>query len=305
MIYTCTLNPAIDYKITIDQLVIGELNRFKDGQFLVGGKGINVSIALKKLGLPTTVTGFIGGVTGKQIKQEVKHILQLKSEFIEVDALTRVNVKVLIDDKETEINHDGYEIELKAVSALLNKIKQLKTSDLLVCGGSTAKGHPKLYAEIAKVCRDKKIEFVMDTTGDYLEQVLKYQPLLVKPNLYELESFFKKSIQSDEDIIHYGKKLIESGAKHVIVSLGKSGSYLITKDKVYRANPITGVVKNTVGAGDSMVAGFIYGYKKHLDLNESYKYAVAAATATTFGSEIMDLEAFNTYYNQVHIEEIV
>lgn len=303
MIYTCTLNPAIDYKIKLDKLEIGQLNRFEEGQFLVGGKGINVSIALKKLNIPTVITGFIGGITGSRVKSDVKTLYGLKSEFIMVDAMTRVNVKILIGDKETEINHIGTKVSGSSADALLKKISKLTNKDLLVCGGSSINGHPKLYEKIASLCETKQIEFIMDTPGNYYDQFLSKKPLLVKPNIEELEMYFNQKID-EHSVIEKAYKLIALGAKHVLVSLGSKGSILISEDHIYQAKPIKGEVKNTIGAGDSMVAGFIYGIKKKLSLLETYKYAVACATATTFGDEVVDLKVFNQVYDTIEIEVI-
>lgn len=304
MIYTCTLNPAIDYKIKMDYLELEELNRFDQGDFLVGGKGINVSIGLKKLGIGSIATGFLGGITGHYIKDVIDQKLNVKSHFIMIDALTRVNVKILIHDKETEINHNGVEVKDSEAQALLDYIDTLKPKDILICGGSSAKGQPDLYKKIAKHCSDHQVEIVMDTPSKYMAEYLKFKPLLMKPNLLELETYVLKKLERLEDIVDAGRALVKAGAKHVIVSLGKDGSLLINKYHVFKANPLKGEVKNTVGAGDSMVAGFIAAYEKNQSLVDCYKSAVAAASATTFGNEIVDLKVYNDILSQVEIEEI-
>lgn len=303
MIYTCTLNPAIDYKIRLEHLDINELNRFQEGNFLVGGKGINVSIALSKLGKPSKLIGFIGGITGEQISHHVKHVLGLKSQFIRVKQMTRVNVKILIGDKETEINHDGYEIDRLDVDRLLALVSKLSPNDVLVCGGSSARGHARLYEEISEICMSNNIPFVMDTPGSLMSQYLKHKPLLVKPNIKELEDYFQQKIDAN-NVYSKAKALLDAGAMNVIVSLGKDGSIFMNQHVCYRAKPLTGNVTNTVGAGDSMVAGFIYAYKKQLDYKSCYTFAVAGATATTFGHELMDMNIFQEYLEKVEIEVI-
>ncbi len=304
MIYTCTLNPAIDYKIKIDQLNLNELNRFKDGKFYVGGKGINVSIGLKHLGTSSIVTGFLGGLTGNHIKEEIHKNHKLGTKFIMTNTLTRVNVKVLIADKETEINHDGEPIESIYIDRLLNLVNNLKSSDLLVCGGSTAKGHPNLYEKIAKICYSHQVPFIMDTPGNYIDQFIQYHPLLMKPNLFELETYLGKSLDTRDEKIKACQYLIEKGAINVILSLGSQGSLFVNKDIILEAPHIDKKVNNTVGAGDSMVAGFTHAYKAKQSILNCYKSAVAGASATTFGRYLLDELMYQEILTSITIKEI-
>lgn len=304
MIYTCTLNPAIDYKIKIDSFDIGKLNRFDEGVFRAGGKGINVSIALAKLGIDSISTGFLGGFTGAFIASELTDTYHLKHEFINVEPTTRMNVKIMSKTVETELNHDGNNISQSEKEKLIERIRLLGKDDLLVCGGSTAKGHPNLYQEIAQICYKNHVKLIMDTPGNYLSLFLDYQPYLIKPNLVELEAYFNQKISGLDQIIDYGKKLIASGAQLVLISMGSDGSVLISKDAVYQASKVTGIVKTTVGAGDSMVAGFIKGIMESGDIKKAYQSGVAAASATTFGDELVDPNLYSKFLSMIQIKEI-
>lgn len=304
MIYTCTPNPAIDYKIELESITYGGLNRFSNSRFLAGGKGINVSIALKKLGIESVCTGFIGGFTGSFIQSELANKYAIVEDFVHVKQDTRVNIKITGNPTETELNHDGNQISNVEKELLLAKIKRLKPEDILICGGSTAKGQPLLYQEIARLCQQHQIRFVMDTPGNYMSQFLEYHPFLIKPNLVELKEFFGQEIKEMSEFIHYGQKLIESGAEHVLISMGAEGSILLTKNHIYRASTLDYPVKNTVGAGDSMVAGFVLGYQKTNDIIEAYRSAVALASATTFGNELADPNLYRHFLDSIRIQEI-
>lgn len=304
MIYTCTLNPAIDYKIQTDSLSMGVLNRFHQGQFRAGGKGINVAIVLKKLGMDSIATGFLGGFTGAFIERELTQTYGLKHDFVHVSQDTRLNVKIADKDAETELNHDGNEVTGDERDQLIRKIGRLSREDMLICGGSTAKGHPDLYREMAELCHQKSILFVMDTPGNYLSQFIAFKPFLIKPNIHELEAYFDKKMHGMEDIVEYGKKLHHQGAEHVLISMGSEGSILIDKDKVYRASVISDHIKSTVGAGDSMVAGFVSGYIMTHDIIEAYRWSVAAASATAFGDELADPRLYHTLLKKIDIQEM-
>jgi len=304
MIYTCTLNPAIDYKVNVDSMNIGGLNRFSEGHFSAGGKGINVSIALKKLNIDNICTGFIGGFTGAYIQTQLKEKYSLTLDFVEVKHDTRLNVKIKGVPSETELNHTGNAVSHDEKEALLEKIKQLNQGDILICGGSSASGQPNLYQEIAQICFERHIRFVMDTPGNYMSQFLNYHPFLIKPNLHELGEYFDRKLTDMKDVIKYGQKLISAGAEHVLISMGAEGSILITQNQVLRASTLSLPVKNTVGAGDSMVAGFIAGYLNTQDIKTSYQSAVALASATTFGDELADPKFYQAFLKRIEIKEI-
>jgi 1-phosphofructokinase len=305
MIYTCTLNPAVDYKIKIDQFVEGKLNRIEEAEFSAGGKGINVSIVLNNLETKNIATGFLGGFPGIYIKEYLEEKYQLNMNFIEIKEPTRINVKLKQIKSETEINHQGPNVEEHDFNALLSLINSLKQDDILICGGSSCKGIHNSYQKIALLCNEKRIKFVMDTPGIYLSQFISFSPFLIKPNNHELEEYFKVKIKTINDTIYYGKKLIEQGAQNVIISLGAKGSVFINKDVIYRSNMIKGLVTNTVGAGDSMVAGFMHQYLKTNDYKKAYEYAIASGTATAFNKGLANLESINKYIDKVRVKEIL
>ena len=304
MIYTCTYNPAIDYKLELDNLVVGDLNRTNMSIFTAGGKGINVSIVLNRLEVENVSIGFVGGFSGKYFVDYLKEKYDLNTSFIEVSGKTRINVKLNTSGTETEINARGPKISLEELNILLSKIDGMSENDVLVIGGSVARGVANSYLDLVKKCKSKNIEFIIDTNKDNLLEVLTYQPLLVKPNLKELEELFDVSIKSQAEIIRYANKLLDKGAKNVIVSLGANGSLLINREAILQALPIIGDVKNTVGAGDSMVAGFVCEYMKSSDAKEAFKKAVAAGTATAFSYGLAKKADVLNYYHKVEIKEV-
>jgi 1-phosphofructokinase len=304
MIYTCTLNPAIDYRLLVSNFEVGKLNRSSSSIFMAGGKSINVSIVLNELNTKNIATGFLGGFTGQYLKQYLIENLKLDTNFIEVSGFTRINVKLLSNDIETEINQESPNIEDKDFQKLTNLIDHMETLDILICGGSSVKGIDNIYEKIAIHCQKKKIEFIIDTTKSDLAQVLPYGPLLVKPNIHELQEFFGVSIRTLDETIKYGKKLLELGAKNAIVSLGGKGSIFVNKDLTLRAKALVGEVKNPVGAGDSMVAGFISSYTIDKDIIKAYKLAIACASATAFSPTIGTRSEIDALLPSVEIENI-
>jgi 1-phosphofructokinase len=304
MIYTLTINPSVDYKIKIDELKINQLNRFNDHLFVAGGKGINCSIVLKNLGQDNKAIAFLGGFTGLFIKEELeKNNVDLIS--IPIDQDTRMNVKIKTNLDETEINHQGPIITSKDFKKLIKIISSFNKEDVLIIGGSSVASIPDAYQQIAELSLKHHIRFIMDTPGKYIKEYIDYHPLLIKPNLIELEDYFETKIKSLEEIIFYGKKMIEHGAENIIVSLGSEGSLLIHKDKVYQAEPMNGEIISTTGAGDSMVAGFIYQYEKDQNVLNAYQMAVAASAATVFESTLATKENTYKYLEKVIIKEIL
>jgi len=304
MIYTCTLNPAIDYILQSETFRQGKLNRIDDARFTAGGKGINVSIVLKELGTQNKTTGFIGGFTGHFIESHLKRHFGLNLNFVPVNDNTRVNVKLKHFQSETEINPQGPMISDDEFDELTKLIQTLKKEDTLICGGSICRGQPNAYEKIAEICHRNQVPFVMDTPGIYFNQYIKYKPFLMKPNVVELEEYFQKKIETIEQVIYYGKKLIEEGAQHVMISLGAKGSLFIGENITYRSNIIKGEVKNTVGSGDSMVAAFMHQYQQTKDLKIAYKYAIAAGTATAFSNDLAQKHEIEKYLNVIKIKEI-
>lgn len=287
MINTITLNPSLDYIVKVDNFKVDAVNRSNEEQIYPGGKGINVSIVLNNLGVKNTALGFIAGFTGNEILRRIKDH-GVDCDFIKVKSgLSRINVK-LKSNEETEINGSGPRISESDLELLFEKISHLKKGDYLVLSGSIPSSVPNdIYESIMKRLLDKEVEFVVDATKDLLLKVLKYKPFLIKPNHHELAELFNVTLNDDNDIIKYGKKLQEMGAKNVLISMAGDGAILIPEngDPIKREVP-KGILKNSVGAGDSMVAGFISGYLKNNDINEAFKMGIATGSASAFSEEL-------------------
>ncbi|CAG9707706.1 1-phosphofructokinase [Clostridium neonatale] len=287
MINTITLNPSLDYIVKVDNFKVDAVNRSNEEQIYPGGKGINVSIVLNNLGVKNTALGFIAGFTGDEILRRIKDH-GVDCDFIKVKSgLSRINVK-LKSNEETEINGSGPRISESDLELLFEKISHLKKGEYLVLSGSIPSSVPNdIYESIMKRLLDKEVEFVVDATKDLLLKVLKYKPFLIKPNHHELAELFNVTLNDDNDIIKYGKKLQEMGAKNVLISMAGDGAILIPEngDPIKREVP-KGILKNSVGAGDSMVAGFISGYLKNNDINEAFKMGIATGSASAFSEEL-------------------
>lgn len=301
MIMTVTLNPAVDCLLELDAFETGKLNRARYQKFSAGGKGINVSMILKRLGSESIATGFIGGFTGEFILAELKKA-SLSTNFIQIKEATRLNVKLEVFDQ-TEINASSPKVSDEEFNALLDTIHHLSNDDLLVLAGSSIEDR-NAYLKIVKIALEKNIPFVCDVEKKALSQLLPFQPLLIKPNIHELESFMGASLNSEKEILNAGKKLLNMGAQNIIISLGKKGSYFINKDHIYQAAPIDGHAKNAVGAGDSMIGGFLSEYMKTKNVYEAYKWAVASGTATAFSYQLGTFDEIKVLYEHVEIKEI-
>lgn len=286
MIYTLTLNPSIDYIVHVNQLTPGELNRSEKEAKFPGGKGINVSRILKQLDTPSIPLGFIGGFTGQFIQDQLLAD-GLTPRFTKIADDSRINVKVK-GQQETEINGQGPALTAENIAALKDQLANLTAEDIVVLAGSIPSSLPHtFYQELIAIIQEKKAEFVIDTTGDSLLASLANKPLLIKPNHHELAEMFNTTFHSIEEMIPYGKELLARGAKNVLVSLGKDGALLFTPTSTYQSVPIVGKLRNSVGAGDSMVAGFIS--RLALDptnLEEAFRYGLAAGSATAFADDL-------------------
>lgn len=290
MVYTVTFNPAIDYVARVEKLTLGETNRTKEESIHPGGKGINVSIVLNRLGVDSRALGFIGGFTGAAIEDMLENT-GIATDFIHCEGNTRINIK-LKEQSETEINGKGVVINISEMDALLVKLKQLKQRDILVLAGSIPAGmSADLYADIIKTLPNRDIKVIVDATGELLKRTLPLKPFLVKPNVQELSELFGMRISSREDIIAGAKKLISLGARNVIVSMGGEGALMITEsgETLYCESP-EGKVIDTVGAGDSLVAGFIAGYLQNGTYREALHTGVAAGSATAFSKWLAEKE---------------
>ena len=284
MIYTVTLNPSIDFIVRIDKVEIGEVNRMESDDKFAGGKGINVSRILQRLGVDNTATGFIGGFTGRFVTDGLD-AEGIKTKFVAVDQDTRINVKIKAD-QETEINGAGPVINEYQLAELEAVLSSVSADDVVVFAGSAPSNlGNKVYNKLIPLVRETGAQVVCDFEGQTLLDSLVYQPLLVKPNNHELGEMFGTVCKTDEDIVHYAKKLQEKGAVNVLISMAGDGAILITEDgqNIKMGTP-KGKVVNSVGAGDSMVAGFITGYLNTKDMEKAFRLGVAAGSASAFCS---------------------
>ena len=288
MVYTVTFNPAIDYVVRTSAMKLGEVNRSSSEEMYFGGKGINVSAVLKELGIASRALGFTAGFTGEAIENGIS-AMGITSDFVRLKkGNSRINVKIKADD-ETELNGQGPDIDDEALSQLFGKLDKLTDGDTLVLAGSIPNSLPSdIYERIMQRLSDRKIRTVVDATKDLLLNVLKYRPFLIKPNDYELGEMFGVKLNSDDEIEKYARKLQEMGAVNVLVSMAGDGAMLIDeKGKMHRCGVCRGNVKNSVGAGDSMVAGFIAGSQEG-DYEYALKLGTAAGGATPFSDGLAE-----------------
>ena len=302
MIYTVTLNPSIDYIVRLDQVQVGSVNRMDSDDKFAGGKGINVSRVLKRLDIPNTATGFIGGFTGKFITDTLADEA-IETRFVQVAEDTRINVKIKAD-QETEINGTGPNVEPAQLEELKAILSSLTADDTVVFAGSSAKNLGNvIYKDLIALTRKTGAQVVCDFEGQTLIDSLDYQPLLVKPNNHELGAIFGVKLESLDQIEKYARELLAKGAQNVIISMAGDGALLVTSEGAYFAKPIKGTVKNSVGAGDSMVAGFTGEFVKSKDAVESFKWGVACGTATTFSDDLATAEFIKETYEKVEVEK--
>lgn len=283
MIYTVTFNPSLDYVIQVDKLVPGEINRTTHEAVYPGGKGNNVSVILSNLGHSSKALGFTAGFTGEALENMLKEF-GCDTAFIRLpEGSTRINVKINAGE-ETEINGQGPVITEEAQQALFEQLDALKKEDILVLAGSIPNTLPSdIYERILEHLQGRGIHFVVDATKDLLLKVLKYHPFLIKPNNHELGEMFGVTLKTRDEIVAYAKKLQKMGAENVLVSMAGDGAILLTEEGViYEAKPPKGKVLNSVGAGDSMVAGFLTGYLNTGDYEKAFRLGVVTGSATTF-----------------------
>ena len=291
MIYTITFNPALDYISQVEKFEIGKINRTKTEKILPGGKGLNVSTVLKNLGIESTALGFIAGFTGEELKRSIEE-KGIKTDFIKVEkGITRINVKIS-SNEETALNGNGPEITEEDINKLLEKIQKITEEDMVILAGNIPRCiNNDIYEIICKTLEKNNVTFVVDATKELLMNVLKYKPFLIKPNKEELEETFKEKIETKEEIIVHAKKLQQIGAQNVLISLGGEGAILVTTEgKEYYSKAPKGKVLNTVGAGDSMVAGFIAGYEQSGDFEQAFKMGIATGSASSFSMNLATAE---------------
>lgn len=300
MIYTVTLNPSIDYIVRVDDLQLGALNRMTEDLKLPGGKGINVSRILKRIAAPATALGFLGGFTGRFIADwlEAEAIPQ---DFTEVAADTRINIK-LKAIAETEINGLGPAVTPAEAAQLKKTLQRLQPDDIVILSGSTPTSLPAgFYQELIAIIKEQQARFVIDTTGADLTAALPARPLLVKPNNHELAELYQTQFNTLAEIIPYGQKLLAAGAQHAIISMAGDGALLFVDEHVYLAAALKHPVVNSVGAGDSMIAGFVGTFEKTQDPLEAFRWGVACGSATAFSDDLANAAFIKSLLPEVNI----
>lgn len=300
MIYTVTLNPSLDYIVSVNDFQLGLTNRTDSELILPGGKGINVSTILMNLGIDSTAFGFAAGFTGEEIIREVE-AMGIRSDFIKIDSgISRINLKLKNIDG-TEINGSGPEISEEKIEELLRKLDILGEGDILVLAGSIPASMPAdMYSTIMERLQHKNVTFIVDATKDLLINVLKYKPFLIKPNNHELGELFDVKLTTREEVIPYGKKLQKQGARNVLISMAGEGAVLVAEDgSVYEAPAPKGTLVNAVGAGDSMVAGFTAGWIEKKDYRHAFYMGVSAGSASAFSEYLATKEEIMDLYEKV------
>ncbi|MGM9924844.1 MAG: 1-phosphofructokinase [Bacillus sp. (in: firmicutes)] len=303
MIYTVTLNPSIDYIVEIDDFQLDALNVIDRESKFPGGKGINVSRVLRTIGAPSKALGFVGGFTGRFIQERIESE-GIAHDFVNVAQDSRINIK-LKTGQETELNGQGPALSEEEVQFMHQKLEQIQEGDILILAGSIPPSLPKtLYSDLTAAYSKRGVKVVVDAGGKVLAEVLKDKPFLVKPNHHELSDLFGTKIETVEAVLPYGRKVVEMGAENVIVSMAGEGALLFTQDATYKATVPKGKVLNSVGAGDSLVAGFIGTYTKEHDFVKAFKYAVATGSATAFSRDLASIETINSLLDQVEVTKI-
>lgn len=305
MIYTITFNPAVDLVIQVPNCQLGKLNRSIGEEYVAGGKGINMSIVLKRLGIDNIATGFLGGFSGKFIEEFLEKE-GVNPQFISVEGTTRINVKVK-GKVETEINAAGPTVDAEKFKQLMNYFEDILTEgDIVFLAGNAAPGLDETsYVEIAKLCQTRGTKLVLDTTKTSLLACLPYHPFIIKPNQHELEELFGVNIQTQEEIINYAFQLQGKGARNVLISCGGEGAFLVSETgQVFASNIPKGTLVNSVGAGDSMLAGFMAKFIETNDYRKSLKQGAASGSATAFSVGIATRELIEELTPHIKIEEI-
>ncbi|WJW78579.1 1-phosphofructokinase [Enterococcus faecium] len=304
-IYTCTMNLAIDLFIETEEMHPFMVNRTKEDDIQANGKGVNVSLVLKMLDFPSTALGFSAGFTGKYIEDYLQQ-KQIQTDFIEVPGMTRINVFTQVNQtgEEYKLVNQGPEIPQTAVHNFLNQIRVLQAEDYLCVSGSLPRGlSPKVLIEISRICQEKGVHLIIDSSDQEAMDCLPYRPFLLEPNEEELSSWFGRKMVTDEDYFVYGQRLVELGAENVLLSLGEKGAILFTKDRVFRGNSPKGKVVNTACAGDTMLGAFLAGYMNRRPLDETLRKSIAAGSSTAFRKGLTDFLDVEELSKQIKIRE--
>ena len=300
MIYTVTFNPSLDYIVSVDNFQLGMTNRTSSELMLPGGKGINVSTVLKNLGIRSTALGFLAGFTGEEIRRQLE-TLGVKTDFITLDeGLSRINLKLKSIDG-TEINGNGPHIKTEHMEQLMTKLEALKQGDVLVLAGSIPSDvSDDIYEVIMQMLKDRGVMIVVDATKNLLLNVLSHHPFLIKPNNHELGEIFNVKLTTRESVVPYARKLQEMGAQNVLVSMAGSGAVLLAADgSAYMTPAPKGELKNGVGAGDSMVAGFVAGWLEKQDYEYAFRMGVATGSASAFSEQLATAAQVQKVYEQL------
>lgn len=300
MIYTVTFNPSLDYIVSVDNFKLGLTNRTSSELMLPGGKGINVSVVLKNLGIENTALGFVAGFTGEELVRRLNE-MGVKTDFIQLDeGFTRINVKLKSIDG-TEINGQGPDISEQKVRILMDKINALGEGDMLFLSGSIPKTMPDdIYQKIMAMLADKKVQISVDATRDLLMNVLPYRPFLIKPNNHELGEIFGVELKTRAQVVPYGKKLQALGARNVLISMAGEGGVLVAENgQVFEAPAPKGTLVNGVGAGDSMIAGFAAGWMRKNDYEYAFHMGMAAGSASAFSENLATKEEIQKVFAQI------
>lgn len=303
LIYTVTFNPSLDYIVSVKDFELGLTNRTDSELLLPGGKGINVSCVLRNLEIDSIALGFKAGFIGEEIEHRLKE-MRVDTDFIEISkGLSRINVKIS-NIEGTEINGSGPVIKQDEMLMLYEKLDKLKEGDILVLAGSIPNSIPSnVYSTIMVKLADRGVEIVVDATKELLLNVLEYHPFLIKPNNHELGEIFKTKLTTKEEVIPYGKKLQHMGARNVLISMAGEGAVLINENgDIYESKAPKGILVNGVGAGDSMVAGFIAGWMEKADYEYAFKMGVASGSASAFSKYLATKEEIKEVYKQLKEE---
>ena len=303
MIYTVTLNPSMDLLVEIDKLEKNYINRMSNDLRVPGGKSINVARVLRRLGMPSVATGFIGGYTGEFVKDWLK-MEDINTSFIEIDDESRINIKLLNQD--LIINGRGPNISINEETEFLYFMSRIQEGDTVIMMGTIPPSLDEdIQDRIISICKANKAEFIVDDKPEKLKEFIKRGPLLIKPNLSEVEEIFKVKLDSEELIKEYGFKLLEMGAKHAIISVGENGAYLFSGRHAFKGEGVEGKKVRSEGVRDSMIAGFIATYIRTSNLEESFKVALASATATAFSKDLAKRSQINELLDKIIVQKLI
>ena len=302
MIYTVTLNPSMDLIVEVDNLEKGIINRMNNDLRVPGGKSLNVARLLRRLGMPSVATGFLGGYTGQFIEDWLK-MEDIQTSFIKIDDESRINIKLLNQD--IIINGRGPNISLNEETELLYFMSRIQEGDTVIMMGSLPIMGEDIHERIISICNANGAEFIIDAEPKKLKTLLYRKPLIIKPNLSEVEIMFDTKIDTEEKLLKYGFKLLELGTKHAIISVGENGAYLFSGENVFKGEVVKGKEIRTEGVRDSMIAGFIGTFIRTSDIKESFKVALASATATAFSKDLAKRKQIEELLEKIEVHQLV